>query len=72
MVDLITADYLRRVRENRSDVDTETAKERIRRLVELCMQNRRNKEGVLERGFPFRADAALLVRFLAEKGGEDA
>lgn len=71
VTNLIIADYLR-IAKDRQALDVETVEERIRRLVELCMQNQRNEQGGLERELPFRADAALLVRFLAQRGGEEA
>lgn len=68
---LITADYLR-ILEDRQTLNVGTAGMRIRRLVEFCLRNRRDEHGSIERELPFRADAALLIRFLGQRGGEEA
>ncbi|MFO7291260.1 MAG: type III-B CRISPR-associated protein Cas10/Cmr2 [Bacillota bacterium] len=68
---LITADYLR-ILEDRQTLNVGTAEMRIRRLVEFCLRNRRDEHGSIERELPFRADAALLIRFLGQRGGEEA
>jgi uncharacterized protein YdhG (YjbR/CyaY superfamily) len=83
MLDLLTAEYLANRELAWPDKDIseakkrEEARKRIARLLALCKEKRRkaerNAQGELAVSYGsggFRADGALLVRFLVQKGLE--
>lgn len=66
---LIAAEYLRSGES--TTLTLEKAEERVKKLVHLCLRSWRDEEGTLHEGEPpFRADAAILIRFLGQQGGE--
>lgn len=67
---LIAAEYLRSV-ETPTTITSAEAEERVKKLVHLCLHSWRDEQGIVHEGeAPFRADAALLIRFLGQRGGE--
>ncbi|SEN69004.1 type III-B CRISPR-associated protein Cas10/Cmr2 [Lihuaxuella thermophila] len=68
---LITADYLR-IKGTEKGIGTKEAEARIKKLLDLCFRSRRDEHKLVrvEEG-EFLVDGALLVRFLAQKGGDE-
>lgn len=65
-IDLLTAEYIKN-RERKVDIND--ARERIRRLLQICHRSWRENGVLREEKGTLKVDGALLVRFLAGKGG---